>query len=177
MWDVGSGKLVRDVFRGADVRSINFSDDGSRIAVVSNSEIHIFSGALGERLSVLPMPHGGADTAAFTPGGETLLSLDKGRGEVFAWNVSAGNRRDAGDLANLAEVISGHVVDDQGAAISDSQHYARVRAMKEQLAARATKTSTSPVSQLMSFFRYRSNLAADLARLLFADPGSRGETR
>src|SRR5262249_14226920 len=55
LWDAGSGKLVGDVFRGPNVRSIDFSDDGSRIGVVSDGEIHIFSSALGERLSVFPM--------------------------------------------------------------------------------------------------------------------------
>ena len=85
IWDVESGDRVRTVRGAGTAYGVEYSADGSRVALSgADGTIRVFDSGTG-RLELILRGHDRAITSAsFSPGGRRLASLDEG-GEVRVW--------------------------------------------------------------------------------------------
>jgi WD40 repeat protein len=107
IWDTMTGEKLHAF---ADVKGFlprpAFSPDGTRIAIVSNTDSNMFSSevkvweiATGKLIHTLQAPIGGAlavTSVAFSPDEKTLFavgSASSGRSEVHAWDLASGQPR------------------------------------------------------------------------------------
>ena len=70
------------------IKSISFSQDGTRIAAASSAGIWIYDAHTGAELTLLAGHEGGVGSVAFSPDSKTLAS--GGYGEILLWDVETG---------------------------------------------------------------------------------------
>src|SRR5262249_16305132 len=92
LYDVTTGKELRQIGLKNRVFSQSFSSDGKTLAVGCEDKVHFWETATGgRRLEILP---GGTVTSvAFSPDDTLLVSADHYRDEVRLWDVATGEER------------------------------------------------------------------------------------
>src|SRR5262249_53955052 len=93
LWDASTGKLVRMIASGSEVRCVAFSPDGSLLAVgtwgvgnVRGMSLSIWSVSKGERVASLAGHSAYVSGVVFSKDGKTLYS-SSADGTVIAWDV------------------------------------------------------------------------------------------
>jgi WD40 repeat protein/DNA-binding SARP family transcriptional activator len=107
IWDLGSGRRVRTMRGGGGAYGITWSADGERIALAgADGTVRVFDAGEG-RLELILRGHGRAvGSAAFSPDGTRLASLDEG-GMVRVWAL------DLDELISIARSRLTRTLDDE----------------------------------------------------------------
>jgi WD40 repeat protein len=116
VWDATTGQpLTPPLTHGNWVVSATFSPDGRCVVTASNDQTaRVWDAATGQPVSP-PLAHGGAvRTAVFSPDGRRVVTASEDK-TARVWDVSV-DARPVGDLVRLAQFLSGHRIDETGAA-------------------------------------------------------------
>ncbi len=115
-WDVTTGKRLTPAMRHGDfVRDGAYSPDGRRIATVDNTTLRMWDAATGLPL-MLPVKlpcSGHLQRLQFAPDGRRLFTWDGHVNGMSIWDTSL-DERPIEDLVKLANLVTGHRLDDDG---------------------------------------------------------------
>ncbi len=88
--DVETGKSIRSVGgTGAWGQEIDFSPDGSVVAIARQTRVEILRSKTGELVRSLPAKDEKVTSVAFAPDGKTIAVGQRG-GKIVVWNVTSG---------------------------------------------------------------------------------------
>jgi WD40 repeat protein len=95
LWDAKTGKLLRTLARGpAQITSVAFSPDGSRVAAFSrDGAVRLWEASTGKLVRTWQVQAGERGSVAFAPDGSLLAAADAG-GAVYVWDVKTGELRE-----------------------------------------------------------------------------------
>lgn len=92
-FDVGTGRMVREIDNDEQITGLAFAPDGGRIAVCTRQRIELWDAKTGEELRVLS---GGAmyRSMIFSPDGKMLAALSNNQpGTIHIWEMVSGKER------------------------------------------------------------------------------------
>jgi WD40 repeat protein len=160
VWDLRSGRSIGEPIPAS---ATSLSRDGERVVTTTqDGAVQLWSASSGLRVAAAMGSDARSPVAAFSPGGERLVT---GQGsKVQIWDVPVGRAEDAERLAFLAEAVGGSALTDLGTLIPTPDREARfvelraerrpaaedsvmARFLRWFLADRSTRT-VSPLSRL-----------------------------
>jgi WD40 repeat protein len=114
IWDADSGQALTEPLRhGSGVESACFSPDGNRIATASNNgTARLFDARTGQPLTEQFEHADAVISAQFSPDGTRIVTASAD-GAARVWDVAPSERRCPDWLRDLAEAISGRVLNKQ----------------------------------------------------------------
>jgi RNA polymerase sigma factor (sigma-70 family) len=99
LWDVAAGKQVRSWLYSANFPgALGFSPDGRRLALAdAGTTVRLLDVAGGEEVASPPGHHSGFFQPAFTPDGQTVLTLGTADPTLHVWDPATGRQRQRQD--------------------------------------------------------------------------------
>jgi hypothetical protein len=95
LWDVATGKQLREIDNDEPFVSLALSPDGTLLAVGTQGRVEIWDAVSGDEVRVLQAPENHTySLLAFSPDGKTLAAAEAEAPAVRLWEVASGKERD-----------------------------------------------------------------------------------
>ncbi len=112
VWDLGTGKLLREIDNDEPFLSLAFSPDGALLALGTQGRVEVWDAVSGDEVRVLQVPENHTPfLLAFSPDGKALATVEMEAPVVRLWEVTSGKERDTVRLVmNAAEAAGPRAV-------------------------------------------------------------------
>jgi WD40 repeat protein len=95
VWDLATGKQLREIDNDEPFLSLAFSPDGTLLALGAQGRVEVWDAVSGDEVRVLHgLENHTFDLLAFSPDGKTLAAAEAEASVVRLWEVASGKERD-----------------------------------------------------------------------------------
>jgi WD40 repeat protein len=110
LWDVNTGRAIRQLGKASDFTAVMFSPDGKEVAITTPNHVRLQETESGEFVAFLGADQGSINAAGFSPDG-SVLATGSSDGAVRLWDVQTGS---------LIRMLAGHKSDVKAVVFSPS---------------------------------------------------------